>query len=184
MRLLTKKDEIKDFLRRRNYDTEKWLDYYAKKNYILDLGDYYIMQELDFAIDSTMYYDDEYAAPSTSKENWKHYNYRLHYRECGVEEWTKKMKEFNKTGSTYGILLKPVIFCNNTRDKQQVIPVFTENRWYGGAENLAVRELTKEEIKAIYEMQKLIREKYEKRLEVYYKKYSEKISTYGYWANR
>ena len=47
-----------------------------------------------------------------------------------------------------------------------------------------VRYLTDEETKEILQAYEQIKQDYEKRLRTYYKRYHDKITTHGYWANR
>ena len=46
------------------------------------------------------------------------------------------------------------------------------------------RQLTKAELKVILEREKYWRERYQKRLETYWKKYSDKVYVHTYWADR
>lgn len=120
------------------------------------------------SIRSTMYYDDEYDAPSTAMESFINYNWR-----SAPEPLDTERNRF--------FLIKQ--YCGNGGDK--LASVMACRRWEEPCTSgEIIRELTDSDIEAINAAIEEVRTDYRKRLESYYKKYAHKIGTYGYWANR
>ena len=118
-------------------------------------------------IDATMYYNDEYAAPETNKEGFINYN-----RHNMPELLTDENRHFlaGKYWKQNGERLAGIISCRRWDEPHSSCEV--------------MRELTPAEIETINAAIEEVRADYQKRLETYFKRYSGKISTHGYWANR
>lgn len=152
-------------------------DYKHYKDYFLEGYRVFKTQDgLEFAIETrkpsierTMYYDDEHEAPSKSYESWERYNLFYNFKER-TDYDGNVIPKFTK---------EHCIYKNKEYGFLSIIPegyeYFTDEK---------VRRLTQEEIDDLNAMVQEQREKYIKRLKAYYKKYSDKITTYGYWANR
>ncbi len=129
-----------------------------------------------------MYYDDEYPAPSTGLESFIHYNFT--YSEFDrFDKWLKENEAYQKTGCCIGNLFHKVSISkiSQYRDTPKV-------KWYEIYDDFERRDnyspLTGKENLEFIEIMNELKENFIKRLETYYKKYSNKITTYGYWANR
>lgn len=113
-------------------------------------------------IERSIYYDDETPRPNINYEFFEYYNMKtafgMYIKKDLIDEDLALIKNykywFNVTRYTY---------YNRTPD--MII-------------------LTKDEKKQILAANKILVKDYEKRLKTYFKKYSDKIYTHGYWANR
>lgn len=133
-------------------------------------------------IENTMYYNDETPAPDTELESFIHYN--LIYSEFGrFDKWLKENEDYKKIGCCIGNLFHKVSISKINRF--QDIP---KVKWYEIYDDFERRDnytpLSDEENKQFIKIMNELKENFIKRLKTYYKKYPNKITTYGYWANR
>jgi hypothetical protein len=121
-------------------------------------------------IDSTIYYNDEYDSPGESKETFINYNIRLHMPETFDKENTRyeyyAIRQY--TGQKNNIL----------------VAVHVQDKFDEIIHKHIIRKLSETEMQQINEAIKEVQEHYKKRLNTYYKRYSDKIYASGYWANR
>lgn len=152
------------------------------QDYLIDNFEYYVTADNLFfeiekanklSISKTLYYDDEYDAPTINLENFIENNTHRVTKADYIRE--KAEKEYNKF---YFIKNNETIFVQDWQDWE----IEENQNRYG---QTILRQATKEEIEdiiAIYDQQK---KEYITRLTKYYNKYGKKhISTHGYWANR
>ena len=116
-------------------------------------------------IENEMYYNDEYAAPSTEKEGFFNHNKR-------------NMPEL--LTDKYRYFLRINYSGNNSENLLAIETV----RYYDDPGADVIRELTTDDITKVNNAIAEVRADYTKRLETYYKRYADKITTHGYWANR
>lgn len=144
-------------------ETKKGLVVKTEDGYELDLS-HYTEERKPLA---TIWYNDECIAPKTDFESWKEYNIK-NLNIASLERALEHGRDFR---------------IDHVHD-----------RWGGDYYRLAwgdmaynekeVRKLTKAEIKDLYTLVAFVRASFGKRLETYYKKYSNNISACGYWADR
>lgn len=124
------------------------------------------------SIDKTMYYDDETPSPEATKENWKAYNKRRspeHYvalRTAGFYE-------------PRVLVMQPQYFGNKTDSKLLGLTYDPRGEFLPLAQTVSPELLVR-----INNEVDLINADFDKRLETYWKRFSSKVGTRGYWANR
>ena len=176
------KDEAAEALKAVGKSDEDISKYYLKYNYIIASDKGEIIKINRGGIESRMYYDDETPAPSTSFESWARYN-RNYNQPSSVEQWLKEVEDARRIGCWSGRLnLSPVL--RTYEDGFTVCELYTDQsyKWY--LDKFPARELNEEETADLVEVLRELNRQYEDRLQKYYKRYADKISTYGYWANR
>lgn len=134
------------------------------------------------SIHSTLYYDDEYEAPSTKLESFINYNL-FHSIFDTFDKWIKDNEDYNKIGCCSGRLMHKVAISKECQYSN--VPKSHWYHLYVDFDSQDMYELLSDDeneqfINIMYEL----KEAYIKRLNSYYKRYQNKISTYGYWANR
>lgn len=182
MRLLDKQEKAK-----RLRDTS---DYYMSADYI-DIDGRLIMINQP-SIDSTLYYDDEQPSPidrcgGDKKTAFVKYNLRSNLDNSSkYYMWKKELAESKFPLSYY--LRTPYAILKDDADNGESNGGYFKFLERCDDRDLPLgytrRDLTTEEVKELDEIMATIKAKYLKRLETYYKRYNDKITTYGYWANR
>jgi hypothetical protein len=139
----------------------KMVEHCLRSSKYIRLGDLFVdCADLKPSIDSKIYYDDETPEPNITYSTFYNYN---------IRKAPKPLELRNQWGK---LVLRTQYFTGDV----------TNLTTYDYEEE--GREVTKEELKLINEARKEVYDNYVKRLETYYKKYSNKIRTCGYWANR
>lgn len=122
------------------------------------------------SISSTMYYDDEYDAPKTNKAQFLHYNQGNAPRK--LENSMRKyflIKQYSGQNNEKLASITSYADYENPNDNPYI---------------KIIKELTTEEMQEVNKAIEEVQQDYTKRLETYYKRYADKITTSGYWANR
>ena len=114
-------------------------------------------------IKKEIYYNDEYEAPKNNKTNFL------------LAQENSFPKIFENSNDLYLINQ----YTSNNKNNLKTIVQFDE--WEVKEGSIPVTDEMLEEINKVIEK---ARAKFSKRLESYYKRYSDKISVNGYWANR
>jgi hypothetical protein len=163
--------ELKNLLSIEWNGSERMIQHCLKSSKYIHIDNMYVdVCDAKPSIDSTLYYNDEYPDIGNSYETFINYNMKKAPRT--YEKFTRFSYYDDEklviipqycTDKTGGRLCA-VTYKNN--DKNQYIEVTPE---------------LLEQINAAIEE---VRADYKKRLDMYYKKYADKISSYGYWANR
>lgn len=184
MKLLSKNEALQEIMKRKNNEDPAYNEWLVKNNYYLLTNSNDLIEIDKPRIKKVMYYDDEGPRPSTAYESWKEYNISYYFSiPRYIEEWKKDIAELKKTGCCRADLLKHPAYIKYENQYKYTVYLYLD--WYeqerkaGSLVYLDEKE-TEEYIKCI----DVIMNEYEKRLKTYYKKYSDKIYTYGYWANR
>lgn len=192
MKRLTK-EEAFELLCKINKDSksEHWKKYYqqqAKQNYYYQFDDGFVIKFERSRIDRTMYYNDEYEAPSTTLERFINYNMWHNLHDLGIEKWIEEENDLKSHGCCGGGHSKMWLAQEYDDDRKLLSLRTSIDRFCDGVypheSKLFVRYLTDEETKEILQAYEQIKQEYEKRLRTYYKRYHDKITTCGYWANR
>lgn len=130
------------------------------------------------SIDNTIYYDDETEAPNVTENFFIHYNMKNFY-----SEYHEIIQEYECT--------PPYLIYNYCNNKDIVavcsyknIADYEKQLKWAKNKDLFVRFMTKEEQEEYKQIIENVKNKYIERLKKYYKRYNNKITTYGYWANR
>lgn len=163
-----------------NFAKSEWQDP-KMQDFILKQYNYYkttdgfifeIEKACKLSITKTLYYDDEYNAPEINFENFEWHN-RFN---CNKYDHLKEKAEheYNKFYFAINGNLKNVYVCVMTDWE------FKENQF---CEKIT-RELTADEKQDILTLYKQQKDEYTTRLQKYWNKYKNHITTYGYWANR
>lgn len=147
-----------------NEELEKMnIDEWHRKEYaFIMLGDKLVnIGKRKPGIKRAIYYDDETPRPKISYIFFEHYNMKSAFDNLSDEQFLKM-----------DIYLYP---CQNWYE-------YTNYReWYNEIDLITLSTESKKKILSAIE---ILKKDYEKRLKTYYKKYSDKIYTHGYWANR
>lgn len=124
------------------------------------------------SIDKTMYYDDETTGPENNKENWIAYNKRRspeHYDLTRIHGYNEPRT----------LVMQPQYFGNKTDSKLLGLTYDPRGEFLPLAQTVSP-----ELLKRINEEVDNINADFDKRLETYWKRFSNKVRTQGYWANR
>lgn len=127
-------------------------------------GLYLVMDLAKPNISSTMYYDDEQERPDKTEEQFIAYNLELNLRQTVTENNRYMFYSYAKCGD------HPIVSY--------------ARRGWDLARDEEVRNITDAEfdqLKAVLDAHKAA---YIERLRRYWKRYGDKVSTMGYWANR
>nr|DAT76249.1 MAG TPA: hypothetical protein [Caudoviricetes sp.] len=163
-----------------NFAKSEWQDP-KMQDFILKQYNYYkttdgfifeIEKASKLSITKTLYYDDEYDAPEINFENFEWHNKFNCNKYDHLKE--KAEHEYNKFYFAINGNLKNV-YVNVMNDWE-----FKENQF---CEKIT-RELTADEKQDILTLYKQQKDEYTTRLQKYWNKYKNHITTYGYWANR
>lgn len=168
-------DEEKINFAKSEWQDQKMQDYILTKyNYYKTTDDFIfeIEKASKLSITKTLYYDDEYDAPEINFENFEYHN-RFN---CNKYDYLKEKTEheYNKFYFAINGNLKN-IYVSVMNDWE-----FKDNRY---CEKIT-RELTADEKQDILTLYKQQKDEYIARLQKYWNKYKNHITTYGYWANR
>lgn len=143
--------------------------------YLLEDNYHFIVIDTKWAIDKTLYYDDEMPDPGKSFEIFKHYN-----------EMNRQYYKLEKCDN-----MQPYYIRNyNGNDREVVIQRYkyysdyTNNLQWAKDKNYFYRLMTEEEIQKYNNIVEELNKLYDERLEKYYKKFNKNIYTMGYWVNR
>lgn len=170
LRKLSKKEALEFW---EKHDAE-WADYNAKTNnyYETEHGDVIELGRRLPSIDSTMYYNDEFDAPEIAFKNFESYNL-----ESQSQEFAPLKPEFFAFGNKQAATLN--FICDHAY-KACHLSVEGPRQAFKDGDIL----LTEAEIALLNTEIEKNKEEYKKRLRTYWKKYQDKVTTYGYWANR
>lgn len=131
-------------------------------------------------IDKTMYYDDEYEPPKVNEENFIYYN-RSNAPGRNLEDYLEEKERLNTQGCATGQYdYQGIYFRVSYSDYENVVHC----DWHDDKDKYFKRYLTKEEESEYIKLMQERREQYIERLKKYFKRYKDKIHTYGYYANR
>lgn len=143
--------------------------------YILKDGYHFIVIDTNWAIDSTLYYDDEQDAPKVTFEYFKARN-----------QFNRKYSKLEEAGT-----LKPYFMINyNGNDKEVTISRsahlsdYQTNLQWAQSKNYFVNFMDDEDIKEYNLIVDNLNALYNERLEKYFRKYNKNIHAVGYWVNR
>jgi hypothetical protein len=165
----------KNWVKRDGSVDQRMVDYCLKSSKYIDIGEYYLnIGNSKPGIDSTMWYDDETEGPDDSKFSaFRAYNLRGGNARTYDELVADGRTEF-------------WVFINSYRDMTGgKIKAWTVTRPGDEPNHVGnFRKATDDDIMAIKQGLAEIRADYEKRLERYWKRYSNKVHAAGYWANR
>lgn len=166
----------------------KW---YMAHEYVR-IGDHVLKLE-KLGIDRTVYYDDEYADPlggedeDARKEMWEAYNLRHHTWAEDIEA-AAKWESWEEDGVVRGWRTgdyAPFLFKDY--DGTSFV-VWSTIRYADGDFKRYPKEkrryLTPEELDQLMDVYDQLKANYIKRLDAYWKRYGDKVHSYGYWANR
>lgn len=178
-RLLTKQEK-ENFVKNKGYCTLWYKDYL--KNYeiiVLDNGDFIEINKP--SVRSTLYYDDEYEAPSTALDSFISYNLFYSNLFYQMDKWIDDNKFYQENGFCIGNLLHRIGISK--KQARTFVPTCKQFALYTNYQD-EYYLLSDKENKEFIQIILSLKEKYIKRLNTYYKKYSHKVTTHGYWANR
>lgn len=166
-----------------DHSGSSWEKYYkdqSKQNTYIKFSDGYVVKFERPDISSCMYYDDdELESPETDYNSFESYNLHYNSPDKYFENYFKAKEDLQKYGCCIGgydnMYLEK---CrNNDIVNLQVYNDYRDNNYF-------IRNLTDDETQEIKKLVELLKADYIKRLKTYYKRYGDKITTYGYWANR
>lgn len=165
----------KQWVKRNGEIDHKMVDYCLKSSIYVQSGDEFInCGDSKPTIDKTMWYDDETDGPTVNFDSFKRYNQSNFPRTLEEMKMGRDGRQvyivdnyYLRAGETT-TLLKSVRVADLDYDRVDGNP----------------RLATDEEIRLINEAILKARADYEKRLERYWKRYSNKVRAEGYWVNR
>lgn len=156
--------------KKRNGETDqKMVDHCLKSGKYIKVDDMFVQVcDLKPSINTTIWYDDEGKDPGSGKKTFMHYNERMNMPKEYEPRFRYQDLHFivqywdDKTGGRLAGLAY--------KEENSTLPL--------------IRKVTPEELEQINAAVSEVRADYAKRLETYYAKYSHKIHSSGYWANR
>jgi len=161
----------------KQWSDQKMVDHCIKNSVYLDMGEYYLDLLSKPTITKTIYYaDQDYATgkmakdPGTSWEVFKNHNMRMN----SPQKWIENLEKNHQV-----IVITIQYHVDKTGGR---LKGWTTKRSYEVAPE--DKEATEKETKIIIEGLKQEVIKYDKRLKTYFKRYSDKIRTSSYWAER
>ena len=138
-----------------------------KHDKYIQLGEWFVsVCDSKPTIQHEMYYNDEYSAPGTDEESFTRYN-------------SRHMPSTIDTSKYNIFIIKH--YCGQTDQKLACLSLVSK---YEDTNNEAIKQLSPDEVEAVNNAIKEVQVNYAKRLKTYFKRYSDKITTHGYWANR
>lgn len=117
------------------------------------------------AIKSEMYYNDEFEAPDLTYEDFEKYNLRTNFR-----DFSEKLDT-----ASWNYEFIPFRGANTKNDKLLTIRITTDENY---------NTISNEDVDIIKRALAEAKQKYQKRLKAYWKRYSGKVTSVGYYANR
>lgn len=172
----TQTQELTDILAKIWNNQEDMVKHCLKNRKYVQLADgrYVDVSETKTRIESEMWYDDTTAGPDTkSFDVFKAYNLRnapQRYEATRVRSW----------GEERSLVLLPQ-YRGDTEGKLLGIAYQTEHE---RAQHSSTEEVTPEQLETFNSAIDEVRADFEKRLATYWKRYSNKVSRRGYWADR
>ena len=168
----------------------KWVKYYMGCGEYLDFDGEHVIEIEKPSIRSEFWYDDEYDSPLTDDpEQRKRYfmaeNMRWQFKDFGLSEWDECERQLAEIGCCTGRHLSEPFLA--VWPSGECYPVFFYDFDYAHideARGMSRIPMTAEQIDGLREVIDNQRSKFEKRLETYWKRYGDKVSAHGYWANR
>lgn len=146
------------------------VDYVLKNVKYVQIDAYYVQAvgQTKPSINKTLWYDDEQKDPGASKARFIAYNMR-------------SAPDFIKIDEHNPVYIQPG-YCG--RGLGGLTNLYCKRYFYDALPDDIIRQLTPEEVKQINKAIAEVRADYNKRLEMYWKKYSDKVYSSGYWVNR
>lgn len=136
-----------------------------KNHKYIKIGEWFVnVCDAKPTITTTIWYDDETEGPENNKETFMRANNR-HTKELPTDR-------------------KYFIAKNWYRQTDQKLAAVTSCKTWEEPSTEVIRELTPEEMILVHQAVAEVNADFQKRLETYYKRYSNKISVSGYWVNR
>lgn len=170
-----------------------WRKFYRTRDYLVDETGA-VIEICRPGIDKVIYYDDEYPDPlprkgAARKEYWMYHNMQDFDAFPGFSAWLEERDEWRKNGYTIGSFLElPWFDWDTNRVPNSRVKFFKAPAHMQWADELPNgwqrRTLTEDEIAQLEEVHELMKARYMKRLETYWRRYSDQIASCGYWANR
>lgn len=143
--------------------------------YMLEDNYHFIVFDTKWAINTTLYYDDETDDPGTSFLVFKHYN--------EMNRQYHKLEDFNS--------MQPYFILNYSGNDREVCvqrsiyySTYENNLNHAKDKGYFYKFMSDEEIEEYNKISDELNKLYDERLEKYYKKYNKNIHTVGYWVNR
>ena len=169
---------------------EKWVRFYEGCGEYLDMGDRHIVEIEKPHVKSEFWYDDEYDSPLTDDpEQRKAYfmaaNMDTQFKDFGLAAWDKCNRDLEEIGCCTGRYLSEPFLA--VWPSGECYPHFFYDRDFAHideARGMVRIPMTVEQIDGLREVMDGQRAKFQKRLETYWKRYSDKVCAHGYWANR
>lgn len=141
------------------------------KSTYIKLGDKLVAVASKPHIETTIYYDDETDRPEVDFDYFVEYNLRN-----ALRLWELETSSSNGAARLY---IAPNYYHDQTDGKLCGL------RYMHDFEDTEAMELvTTEQLYLINQAEAKVLEDYKKRLATYWKRYSDKVRTHGYWANR
>lgn len=162
------------WVKRNGEPDESMVKYCLTSSNYIDVGQYYLNIGDKPHIERTMWYDDETTGPDSSKfEAFRDYNMR------GKRFDLDELVADRNGGNVW-------IYTNYTTDRTGgKLKGWTVTRYGEVPTHLGdYHRATDDDIMAIKQGLATMKAAYEKRLATYWKRYSNKVSARGYWANR
>lgn len=156
--------------KKRNGETDqKMVEHCLKSGKYVKIDDMFVnVCDLKPSIDSTIWYDDEGKDPGSGKKTFMSLNNRMH------------MPDLYEMKFRYQDLYFIVHYWDDKTAGKLVSLAYKEE----SSTLPLIRKVTPEELKKINAAVSEVRADYAKRLENYFNRYSDKIHSCGYWANR
>ena len=145
--------------------SQEMITHCLKSSYYLELADCFVSFDHKPSIDKTIYYNDEYEAPTITKEYFIEHNMRHNFSSL----------EFD--------FEKELFLFPNYEQAPEIKCLRALNR-FEAEDHENLRKVTAEETEQIKNKLEEFKADYLKRLNTYWKRYGHKVYASGYWANR
>lgn len=169
---------IRNELKKIWHDDEKMINFCLKDDYFLNMNDFFISFKHKPKIEKTIYYDDERETPKITKDNFINYNLRHNFN---------NQLDFNFKDNLYCLIdnykqTNKIKILKELKPYERTQLVYKDDKVFFN--NNEINLLNDDDIKKIETLLKTLKDDYLKRLNNYWNRYSNKINTYGYYANR
>jgi len=151
---------------------KKMVDYCMAHSKYIKIDDLYInVCSAKPAITKTIWYDDERPDPGSGWETF-----------IALNERNNMPHLFELERRHFGVqhLYLIVNYCGDKSGGRLVVPTYKDD----DEKMEVVRKVTESDLQQINEAVQGVRDNYSRRLVNYYKRYSDQVTSKGYWANR
>lgn len=168
---------------------DSWLKYYMEDDYIA-LDDGVVIAVDHPGIDSDIWYDDECVDPlgdteESRKAGFMEHNLDRKLEDFGLAVWRRCRADLEDHGCCSGLYVsEPFVAVWGDGTARPVFLGHEDDFEANERRGMTRRPLSAEELGQLVGILDDLKARYVRRLETYWKRYSGKVASHGYWANR